>query len=310
MKIISFVAAIVNEKKKRLVCVGLCLMMGIITVSAQVKLSLNPEVGKKYEYHMETLQNIKQNVMGQEIPVETEMSGTYLMEIKNKTSQEIHVQLTYLDITFIVTNPMMNIRYDSKKPNENPSEMDKTFEKMFKALINSPFIVVFEPGGSVKSVTGMDVIIEKMIAAVSADGQIAAQMGAQMSQQFSGESMKNMFGQVFNFYPENAVKIGDSWNVENTMLMNNINLGIKSKNTLKGINANKATIEVAGDIDMDMEGGKLSGKQTGTMIVDTVTGMPATTELSQNMKGSIKAQGMDIQMEMTSKTKTSAKVIN
>ena len=71
-----------------------------------------------------------------------------------------------------------------------------------------------------------------------------------------------------------------------------------------------ATIDVTGDINMDMEGSKLTGKQTGSMIVDTATGIPTTSDISQNMNGSIKAQGMEIQMEMISKTKSSVKVIN
>ena len=309
MKIISIVATIVSMKKKRIVCIGLCLMLSLITVSAQMKLSFNPAMGTKYEYNMQTVQNIKQNVMGQDIPMETEMSSTYLMEIKNKTPQEIHVQFTYLDFTFLVSSSMMNLKYDSKNPTENTSEMDKILEKMFSTLISKPFTIVFTPDGSVKSLTGMETIVKNMLNAVSADGQVATQMGAQLSQQFNDESMKSMFGQLFNFYPDNAVKIGDSWDVKNSILMNNMNLDTNTKNTLKGINTNNATIEVAGDIDMNMEGGKLSGKQTGTMILDTTTGMPATSDMSQNMKGSINAQGMDIQMEMISKTKTSAKLI-
>ena len=310
MKIINIVATIVSMKKNKIACVGLCLIFSLTTVSAQMKLSFNPTMGTKYEYNMEVVQDIKQNVMGQEVSTESEMSGTYLMEIKSKTSQEVQVQFTYMDFTFLVSNAMMNLRYYSKKPIENPSEMDKMIEKMFNTLINEPFTVVFALDGSVKSVTGMEAIIKKMLDAISADGQMATQIGAQLSQQFSDESMKSMFGQSFNFYPDNAVKIGDSWNVKNSILMSSINIGTNIKYTLKGINTNNATIEVAGDIDMDMEGGKLAGKQTGTMTLDTITGIPVTSDISQDLKGSIKAQGMDIQMEMISKTKTSAKLIN
>ena len=309
MKNINIVSAIVSMKKKIIICMALCMMSGLITVSAQIKLSFNPEMGKKYEYRTDVVQNIKQNVMGQDMLIETEIGGTYLMEIKNKTPQEIHVQLTYLDFTFVVSSAMMNISYDSKNPIENPSEMEQMFGKIFKPLIDMPFIVVFAPDGSVKSVTGMEAIIKNMLNAVSADGQIATQMSAQMSQQFNDEAMKNMFGQSFYFYPNKVVKIGESWDMGNTTLINNMNLGINTKNTLKELKTNIATIEIAGDVEMDMEGGKLTGKQTGTMIVDTVTGIPVTGDISQNIKGTIKTQGIDIQMEMISKTKTSAKKI-
>ena len=192
MKIISIVTSIVSIKKKRIIFTGLCLMLSIITVSAQMKLSFNPAMGTKYEYNMEVVQDIKQNVMGQEVPVKSEMNSTYLMEIKNKTPQEIHVQFTYLRFTFIVSNPMMNIKYDSKNPTENPSEMDRMFGKMFSTLIDKPFTAVFAPDGSVKSISGMETIIKNMLDAISADGQLAAQLGAQMSQQFNEEAMKSI----------------------------------------------------------------------------------------------------------------------
>jgi hypothetical protein len=310
MKIINIVSAIVSMKKKIIICVGLCLMSGLITVSAQIKLSLNPDMGKKYEYRIDVVQNIKQNVMGQDVPVETKMNSNYLMEIKNKTPQEIHVQFTYSDFTFLVSSAMMNSSYDSKKPTENPSEMDKMLGKLFSALIDKPFVVVFAPDGSVKSVTGMEAVIKDMRDAVSDDGQLGAQIGAQMSQQFNDEAMKATFGQTFNFYPDKTVKIGDSWNVKNSILMSGMNLNINSNNTLKEIKTNMATIEVAGDIDMNMEGGEITGKQTGSMIIDAATGMPTTSDISQNMSGSIKVQGMDVKMEMITKTKTSVKVKN
>ena len=303
------VAEIISVKRKRLVCASLYLMSCLISVSAQVKLSFNPASDTKYEYQMEAIQNIKQNVMGQEMPMETEMKGTYLMEIRDKTSQEIHAQLTYQGFTFLVSSPMMNIRYDSKNLIENSSEMDKMFEKMFSTLIGKPFTVIFAPDGSVKSVNGMGSIIKNMLDAISADGQVAAQMGTQMSQQFSDEAMKNMFEQSFNFYPDNAVKVGDSWNMENMIPMNNMNLSTKSKYTLKEFSAKMATIEVAGDIVMAMGEGTFAGTQAGTMIVDSTTGLPVTSDISQNMKGTVKAQGMDIQMEMISKSKISVKEI-
>jgi hypothetical protein len=73
-----------------------------------------------------------------------------------------------------------------------------------------------------------------------------------------------------------------------------------------------ATIAAESDLEMNpgtaMEG-KISGTQTGTMTVDVKTGMPVASNLSQNMKGSIKVQGMEVQMELTAKTKTTVKEV-
>jgi len=294
---------------KRIIFAGLFLISGLTIASAQVKLSFNPEKGKKYEYQTEMIQNIKQNVMGQEVPMETEMNVTYLMEIMDKTPQETKVQCTYREVVFILSGPMMKMGYDSKNPAENPSDMDKMLGNMFGALIGKPFIAVVAPDGSVKSVTGMDAIIEGMGSAAGG-GQIAAQMGAQLKQQFSDAAMKNMFEQSFKIYPANAVKVGDSWNSELTM--SNINSNIKSRYTLKEVSRNTATIAVESDIEMEMGTGmegKLTGTQTGTMVVDTKTGMSISGETTQNIKGDVKAQGFDVKMEMVTKSKTSIKEV-
>jgi hypothetical protein len=303
-------------KIKRLVIAGLLLVSGFSVASAQVKLSFNPEKGTKYEYRQEMLSKVKQNVMGQEIQVETEMSFNYLMEVKDKTPQEIHLQFTYRDVSFIVSSPMMKMGYDSKNPVENPSEMDNNLSKMFSKMLNASFMAVVAPDGSVKSVTGMDAISESMTNALTNDGQAAAQMGAQMKLQFSDDALKKMFEQSFKTYPDKAVKKGDSWNMENAISTTtnnmNMNTNIKTKYTLKEVSKNMATVAVEGELEIifpeNMEG-RLAGTQTGTMIIDTKSGLPVTSDVSQNMKGVIKAQGMEIQMEMTSKAKSSTKEV-
>jgi len=299
-------------KIRRIVSAGLFLIASIIVASAQVKLSFNPEKGKKYEYQTDLIQNIQQSVMGQTVPVTMEMNTKYLMEIKDKTPQEITAQFTYLEVVYIISSPMMKMGYDSKTPVENPTEMDNMLGKMFSKMIDQSVVAVIAPDGSVKSVTGMDAVAEDMINAIAGDGQLAAQMGAQMKTQFSDDALKTSFEQMFRIYPAKAVRVGESWNNESTMSVNNMNTTHKTKYTLKGISKNMATIAVVSDVEMDsgaMMEGRLAGTQTGTILVDVKTGLPVTNDISGNIKGSLKAQGMDIQMDLSLKTKTTAKEV-
>ena len=299
-------------KIKRLVFAGLFLMMALTLASAQVKLSFNPETGTKYEYQQEMLSSIKQNVMGQEIPVEMETSSMYLMEIMDKTPEEIKVQFTFQEITYIISSPMMRMGFDSKNPIENPSDMDNLFGKMLKGMLGSSIMMTFAPDGSVVSVTGMDAIAENMSSAVASDGQIAAQMAVQVKQQFSELSMKNSFEQAFKIYPDEPVRAGNSWTKENVMPVNNMNTDFKTKYTLKNVNRNMATVVVEGTMAMEpsagMEG-KLAGTQTGAIVVEAGTGLPVTGDVTQNIKGTVSVQGMDVQMEMVNKVKSSIKAI-
>lgn len=299
-------------KMKRMLFAGLFLISGLTIAQAQVKLSFNPEKGAKFEYQTEVIQNAKQNVMGQEIPVEMEMGTKYLMEIKDKTPQETQVQVTYQEVTYIISSPMMKMGYDSKNPVEKPSDIDQMLSKMFDKMIGQSFMMVVAPDGSVKSITGMDAIGESMVGAIASDGQMIAQLGAQMKQQFNDEAMKTTFEQSFKIYPADAVRVGNSWNIENTMSVNNMNTGVTTKYTLKSVSRNVANVAVESDIEMNpSEGmeGKLSGKQTGTINVDTRTGLPVTGDFSQNIKGTVKAQGFDVQIEMVTQSKTSVKEV-
>jgi len=297
-------------KIRRIVFAGLFLIAGLNVTTAQVKLSFNPEKGKKYEYQSEMIQNIQQNVMGQTIPMELEMNIKYLMEIKGKTSQETQMQYTYKEVAYIINSPMMKMGYDSKNPIENPSEMDKIFSKIFSTLIDESFMIVVAPDGTITSVTGMELIAEKMVNAISGDGTMAAQLGAQMKMQFGDDAIKNSFQQAFKIYPANPVKKGDSWNLESKTTISNMNTDVKTKYSLKDISKNLATITFESVMELiPTEGmeGNLSGSQTGTMIVDTKTGMTITSDVSQNMKGNVKAQGFDVQMEVDGKVKISTK---
>jgi len=296
-------------KIRRIVFASLFLIAGL-TVSAQVKLSFNPEKGKKYDYQMDIIQNIQQSVMGQTIPMETEMNVKYLMEIKDKTPQGTQMQFTYREITYIIKSPMMKMGYDSKNPVENPSEMDNMLSKMFSKLIDAQLMIVVAPDGTIVSATGMDAVAENMINAIAGDGPMAAQMGAQMKTQFGDDATKRSFEQSFKIYPANAVKKGDIWNIESTASVANMNTDIKTKYTLKDVSKNIASIAFESEMEFKpTEGmeGDLTGTQTGTMMVDTKTGLTITSDISQTMKGSIKTQGFDVQLDINGKIKMSTK---
>lgn len=300
-------------KIKRLVIAGLLLVSGFSVASAQVKLSFNPEKGTKYEYRQEMLSKVKQNVMGQEVPVDMEISSMYLMEIMDKMPQEIQVQITCKEIAYIISSPMMKMGYDSQSPIENPSDMDHLFGKIISGLLDSPVMMLFSPDGSVKSVTGMDVIADKMTGAIADDGQIAAQIAVQMKQQFSESYMKSSFEQMFKIYPDNPVKTGNNWDMESSVVAaNNMNSKVKTKYTLKNINRNMATVAVESDIEMIPAAGtegNLAGTQTGTIIIDTKTGLPVKGDFSQNIKGTVSMQGMDVQMETVSNINSTIKEV-
>ena len=296
--------------KKVSVILGLYFVLGANVAPAQVKLSFNPENGKKYEYLTQTVDNTKESVMGQDQLGESEMDIKYLMEIKNKTSQEIHVQFTYLEIGYTFLKLRMNMGYDSKNPIENPSELDKMLEKFFSQLINQSFMIVFSPDGSVKSVE-IDDITEILAKPVDTDDPMSEPLSAGLKRQFTESAIKRMFEQSFKFYPNTAVKVKNRWTVENKFVVSIGVLTTKTKYTLKENKKKIATIAVESITEMTpsaMEG-KLSGTQTGTMLVDTTTGILVSSDLLQNDAGIFKVRETDVTVNNITHTKSSIKEV-
>ncbi len=295
-------------KSKSILFAGLFLLASVSIASAQIKLSFNPDKGAKYQYLHEMSQNITQSMMGQEIPMETSIVMNYDMIVTDKNQQETKAQFTYRDVSYIISSAMMKMGYDSKNPIPNPSDLDKMMNKMLGCFIDKTFELRIADDGSVISVTGTDAIIDEMSKAVSESGPVGAQIGASLKQQFSDDAVKNMFEQSLKIYPVPAkpVKPGDSWDTEQNISVANMNSSNKTKYTLKSVAKNVATIDVLSTVNLKpsagMEG-ELTGTQAGTMSIDTKSGMPASSELTQKIKGSIKVSGMDVAMDMTSKTK-------
>lgn len=298
-----------KHNMKRFLFVSLLLTL-FLASSAQVKLSFNPEKGKKYEYKVEMLQNIDTEVMGQSVAIEMLVGGTYWMELIKKTEEELHMQTTYKDFSMAVKVPMQNISYDSKQVDENSSDtMHKAMAGIFDSLIDKSFIIVFGTDGTVKSVEGMDAILEDMMKSIDNSGNEA--MKITISQQFNDESIRKSFEQLTDFYPKEAVKVGETWTRTNFMDIGtgSQDIQINSNYKLIELKENVAKIEIVGDIDMDIEGGKMEGMQTGTLLIDAISGMPISSDIMQDSGGTISTQGIDVHMKAKSAVKNSVRIV-
>ncbi|GHT88564.1 hypothetical protein FACS189474_4020 [Bacteroidia bacterium] len=274
-------------------------------VQAQIKLSFNPVKGEKYVYLSKSEQAIKQTVMGKEIPVNVGMDLLYEMIVKEKSENEISVECTYKEMVFAVSNSMMNLKYDSKNPVENPSEIEKLLPQVFSSLIGKTIRITFAPDGSVKSLSGFKAIMEEMLKTASTANPAAQQMTNGLLQSFSDEAMKTSFEQSYKIYPDKEVKVGANWTGDFSNSIGGMDSKIETTYTLKEVKNNIARIEGVSSFilnpGMGMEG-ELSGEQQGEINLDTKTGMLVHSTLTQNSKGKFNAQGTEILMDIVSKT--------
>jgi len=273
-----------------------------VLAQAQVKLSFNPEKGERYQYISKTESTAKQQIMGQEIPMSTVMEMSFDMTVKEKTEDEIRLECIYNDILMSISSPMIEVKYDSKNPAENPTKMDKMMSQILGALAGKSIIVDFEPNGSVKSISGFDAIMKDMLDGLPENPEMQQMANASM-QSFDDKAIKNMFEQAFKIYPEQAVNIGDSWQGGISMAMMGADNQINNTYQLKSIEEGNAVINVSSVFNLMPAGleGALKGEQKGEIRIDIKTGMPISSTVTQTSKGSFEAQGMELQMEVVSK---------
>ncbi len=286
----------------------ICFLATASLASAQIKLSFTPTKGERYRYLYDVNQSVKQTVMGQEIPMDTKMLITYEMDIKEENKQETTIESVYKDICFTASSPIINMAYDSKNPAKNPSPVDQIMAKLFNGLIGKPFTINIAADGTINSVSGINELFGDMVKNLSSDGQMAAQIGSSMQQSFNDETMKNILEQSFKIYPDKEVNIGDSWNIGFSVAISGMTADIKNTYTLKSVERNIALLDVVSIFQFkeipEVEG-EMSGEQKGIMKIDIKTGMPITSDITQNIKGKLNVQGNDIVMDLVSNIKVS-----
>jgi hypothetical protein len=282
--------------------IGCCLAP--IGAQAQVKLSFNPEKGERYLYLAKMESATKQQMMGQEIPVDTSVDMLYEMNIQDKNADRIVIECTYREILMSTSSPLGNMKYDSKNGSENPTEMETMMAQLFGGMIEKPFRVTFDANGSVQSLSGWDAIVQDVTKSLTSNPQ-TGQMAAVMMQMFDEKAIRNMFEQSFNIYPDKPLNVGDTWNSTFNLPMMGMDNKMNSVFTLKAIDGDTALIDVASAIDfqINMNGaeGQVAGEQKGEMNLCLKTGMPVLSVTTQNARGNIKMQEMEMQMEMTMK---------
>ena len=272
---------------------------------AQINPTFNPEKGEKYTYRQVTEQEISQSVAGQEIAMSIATEMLTEMNVRDKNSSEVSVDYVYKEIVMTLLSDMMSFKVDTKNKTDNMSDIEKMGASLFGCIIGKTLQVVVTPDGSVKSVTGFNAILDDMKKIMAPLGDIEQQMSSVFVQSFNDESLKNTFQQIFKIYPGKEVKTGESWSNENSFENAGMSNNVKNTFTFKSVSNDVALIDLTSEQTVKsgagMEG-EMKGEVKGDMRLNVKTGMPVQTSSEGNVKGKLSAQGMEVSMDITTKT--------
>ena len=264
------------------------------STSASRVLKFNLEKGRQYDYEM--VWDMNQKAMGQEnafsigafytIDVtENEgnirtMIGTY-----KKFSMTMNIMGMQIDID---TDKLRNLK-STDSAGKNPMVMMK---KLFSSIVDKSFTMKVNDEGKVLEVSGFKEMIAGMLDSLDLDEEEKIQGLATLNDQFNDESVRDQFAQLFYIFPNKEVKVGDSWEKSHAA-GGKMPAKYTTAYKVKEIEGDfvtldaKSKIETNGDLD-------LNGSQTGTLIVDSRSGLVVNAKFDQSI--SISVQGVSLEM--------------
>lgn len=302
-----------NKNITRLAVAAL-IILSSCTGNKKVKIAFNPELNKNYVMNYSTEMKMGMTMMGKTMDIKMNMGVESGLMATKSSAENKHLAFTYNAMSFDMGQGGMNMRYDSKSPSTDSSPVTMIMSKMFNSLINKKIEFDMSPKGEITNVTGYDVIIKEMMASVDSIPGSAAQMEG-MKNQFGENQIKQMMSQGFNFYSEKEVGEGDEWETSSNLNMDYMKFTMKNKYKMLSMDGNVAKISLNGTMATGGETNSnemqvnvdIKGTITGTLDVDIKTGMPISSNMKMDLKGSSAAGGQTIPMTMVGNIKLNTK---
>ena len=268
-------------------------------------LKFNLEQGKGYDYEM--VWDLDTKAGGQESSVS--ITGLFSMNITAIEGGVKSVTTAYKSLRLSMQAMGMNIDIDSDKPATGNGETDISknplgvMSKMITGIVGKKFIIKVDEEGKVLEVTGFEKILSDMVDSIGIDDNMKVQIMASMKEQFSDQTIKDQFAQVFTICPNKEIKVGDSWE-KSHITGNKMSARYNTTYTVKEIEGDHVTLTTKTKITSTDDNQELEGTQTGNIIVDSKTGLMINAEFDQDME--VKAKGQAVQINGKGKIKGKA----
>jgi hypothetical protein len=258
-------------------------------------LKFNLEKAKTYDY--EIVWDMDQKISYQDTKIS--LGGIYSVEVIEEKDGIKKLTGMYKSFRLYMKMAGMEMDIDSEKPVEpidqaelkqNPMGM---MSRIFSAIKGKSFSMQVDEEGKVLSVTGFDQIINGMVDSTGADENAKLQIRASLRDQFNEQAVKDQFAQIFTIFPNKKVKVGDNWE-KHLQTGGKVPAKFLTVYTVKQIEGDHVTLNAKSNISS--VGGEMlvTGDQTGTLLVDSKTGLVLNAEFDQLMD--TKVQGFDVKI--------------
>lgn len=272
-----------------------------VSVSAQqVTLRWKYVAGSELVYRLVNHQEVTMPMMGgNTVSEQTQTMRWSVREVAPNGDATITVTTEHVQVE--MSGPTGNVSYDSRT-DEAPTV---PAAQMFAAMAGLSYTMVIGSQGTVKSVQGMDQLIDEMMGALPPEAMALGQ--GMLGELFSEESITKMMQQSIQVFPQEPVGPGDSW--QRSFSMSNPMIGGVTMNltfTVDGIEdrdgGTVAVISSTGDMVVgEGAGGQFSGmiemgdaEIRSKMNFDVDRGLILFSTTTSNMEMTISAPGQQM----------------
>lgn len=254
----------------------------------------NLEKGKGYDY--ELVWDLDTKAGGQTSAVS--VTGLYSMNITDVVDNIRTITTSYKSMRMNMSVMDLELDIDSDKPEQKETDgqigqVIGLMNKVVKGIIGKPFVMKVDDEGKVLEIKGFEKIFMDMVDSMGLDENMKAQLTASLKDQFSEQTMKDQFAQVFTIFPNKEIKVGDSWEKEYST-SGRMAAKYTTTYTAKEIEGDHVTLTAKTKITSSANGQEMDGTQTGNIIVDSKTGMMVNAEFDQNIE--VKTQGQKVEV--------------
>lgn len=197
--------------------------------------------GDYFQLRLSTEQRISQEIMGQKQDLTQKMRIEYDFSVENIDKNGFSfIKVTYKTVYFQQDGPIGIIEYDSK----NPPDETNPLILGFTCLPGESFTMKVSPEGMVKEIKGIENLIERMVGKLKlVDSTKKDDLKRAFKEQFGEEAMTQTMENITAIYPEQPVKVGESWK-KKTIISKGFPMIINNTWTLREVNNGKAIIDI------------------------------------------------------------------
>lgn len=305
-------------KKQVLLLSFLC--FALLLQAQKSDLSLHLETGKTYQTKSVSLGTINQELMGNKMTIDMEITAAINFNIQSQTAETIDMEVRYSDMLMQIKAAQVNMKVSSDSlDSSNP------LSGMLVKMTEQPFYLKINHKGEVLEVRDMDKLMNSMIEAMAdIPAMQRAQLQKQMEDSYGEDALKNNLANMLTIFPAEPVAPGDSWTMQST-INSGMMLLLNTTYTLKGeegscyiiastgtmITPENAPAIDAGGMKMDFV---MNGSFESELKIDKKSGWLVAGTSTQNIDGHAKIEaseqlpnGMEIPMKIVNSSSFTGK---